>query len=138
MREFILSALLLLPAVSNADTKRLECDLTTEAGVQQKIIAIIDDSSTKAEVQIFALTAECAASNSCAVRLFQKTVLPSAIRLQEVNRVGSILTHTTDISVDRQTLQVTFLSLLQSSEKDVEQRSSGQCALSAVQGKNLL
>ncbi len=106
IRWLLTVAVASLAATATADTKHLECKIITDKGVDQIIYATIDDSSDKAEVESFALSAECAKDRSCGIDVYNKEVLPSVLRLTNATSVGSSATYTTVIDIDRTTLSV--------------------------------
>lgn len=132
-----LALLFVVPLLAQAETKRIECGQVTETGVSQIIIATIDDTSDKAEVQLYAHTAECAANNSCDVNIFKKETLPSIIRLSSVLSPGR-LSYTTIIDIDRTDLGVVTRSTLSGVGQDHGTTARGQCTVSVVGGKKML
>lgn len=139
MNRWILAvALASLPVAATADTKHLECKQTTDKGVEQMIYASIDDTSNKAEVQSFALSADCAKSRSCGTDVYTKDVLPSVIRLTSVLRDGGSATYTTVIDVDRTTLSVVTRTTFESSVGGSETIARGRCTLRVDKSEKVL
>lgn len=137
-RWIFVAAIASLPAVSIASTKHLECKQTTDKGVEQMIYATIDDTSDKAEVESFALSADCAKNRSCGTDVYVKDVLPSVIRLTNVMRAGGSATYTSVIDIDRSTLSVVTRTKLESSVGGSETAANGQCTVSVDNSKKVL
>ena len=132
------AAVSLLPASAYADTKNLECKLTTDKGVEQMIYAKIDDTSDKAEVELFAVSAACATNRSCGTRVYVKDVLPSVIRLTSATHAGGSVALTTVVDIDRTTLAVDTRSKLETSAGRSETTARGQCSVTVDSSKKLL
>lgn len=73
-RVFLTAALLVAPAAATSSTKHIDCTQITDKGVLQVIRATVDDRSDKAEVQMFATSAECAKNDSCGTDVYKKDV----------------------------------------------------------------
>jgi hypothetical protein len=129
-------AIALLPLAASASTKSIECTQTTDKGVTQMIFAMIDDTSDKAEVQSFALSAECAKDRSCDINVYSKDVLPSVIRL--TNIISASMTYTSTIDIDRTTLSVITRTKLTSSVGNSETVAHGQCSFKVNTTKKAL
>lgn len=137
-RSVLFSALLLLPAAAGASTKYLECRQATDKGVEQLIYATIEDTSDKAEVELFALSADCAKDRSCGTDVYAKDVLPSVIRLTHVMRAGGSTTYTSTIDIGRTTLSVVTRTKLSTSIGGSETIAHGQCTLRVDNSKKVL
>ena len=130
MIRVTLGVLLALVSVQSlAATKRLECKQTTDKGVDQVVFAVIDDSSLKAEVESFALSADCAKDRSCGTNIYNKDVLPTIIRLTNVMTVGSLASYTTTMDIDRTTLSIVTRTRLTSTAGNTESVARGQCTV---------
>lgn len=133
MSYFIFGIAIGLTLFSNptiASTKQLECKQTTNTGVDQIIYIKIDDDSDKAEVELFALSAECAKNRSCGIDVYNKDVLPSVIRLTQILSLpdthgGTFYKHM--IEIDRSTLSVIYRSSFESFVGNTETIAHGQC-----------
>ena len=136
VRKALLFALA-IPFLAQAETKRIECGQVTDTGVSQIIVATIDDASDKAEVQLYAHTAECAANNSCDTNIFKKDTLPTVIRLSSSLSPGR-LSYTTIIDIDRTDLSVVTRSTLSGVGQPHETTARGHCTVSVVPGKKVL
>lgn len=139
MNRWILPAVitLLLPGVAAGGTKHLECKQTTDKGVEQMIYATIDDSSDKAEVELFALSVLCAKNRSCGTDIYAKVVLPSVIRLTKLTAGGSS-TYTKVIDIDRTTLSVVTRTELKTSNEVSGNTAYGKCSVSVDRSEKLL
>lgn len=135
--KFLIPALFVVPVVADASTKRLDCTQTTDKGVLQVMRATIDDNSDKAEVQMFATSAKCAANESCGTDVYKKEVLPSVIRLSAVLSPGS-LSYTTIIDIDRTNLVVVTHTSLSGSGISSETTANGQCTVKVDNVKKAL
>lgn len=139
MNRWILIALIAsFPVSALAGTKYLKCKQTTDKGVEQMIYVTIDDSSDKAEVESFALSADCANSRSCGTGVYTKDVLPSVIRLTDVMRAGSSATYRTTIDIDRTTLVVVTRTKLETSIGGSETTAHGQCSVTVDNSEKVL
>ncbi|WP_146096744.1 hypothetical protein [Xanthomonas arboricola] len=125
----LFAAFLLLPLPSGAVTKNLECKQITDKGVEQMVFATLDDSAYKAEVDSFALSADCAKERSCGVKIYDKEVLPSVIRLTNILRVGGEASYTTVTDIDCSTLSVTTRTKFISSVGRNETKAIGSCTV---------
>ena len=134
---FLTAALLVAPAVATSSTKHIDCTQITDKGVLQVIRATVDDSSDKAEVQIFSTSAECAKNDSCGTDVYKKDVLPSVIRLSTVLSPGA-LSYTTIIDIDRTSLAVVTRTSLSGSGIKSETTANGQCAVKVDNAKKVL
>jgi|SRR5882672_10689588 len=137
-RWILVATIASMPATAVASTKHLECRQTTDKGVEQMIYATIDDTSDKAEVESFALNADCAKNRSCGTKVYIKDVLPSVIRLTNVLRVGGSAAYTTVIEIDRTNLSVVTRTKLETSVGDTETTAHGQCSVRVDNSKKVL
>ena len=128
-RQILTAVIALLPVSAIASTKHLECSQTTDKGVEQRIFATLDDSSDKAEVESFALSAECAKDRSCNQVIYTKDVLPSVIRLTNVMQAGGAASYTSIIDIDRTTLSVVTRTKLLTSVGNSETVARGKCTV---------
>lgn len=133
----LIPALALLPLAANASTKHIECNQTTDDGVAQVIFAVIDDTSDKAEVQSFALSAACAKDKSCGTNIYNKDTLPSVIRLTNIIRPGGV-TYTTTIDIDRTSLAVVTRTKLTTAVGTSDSIARGQCTVTVDDTKKVL
>lgn len=102
------------------------------------IYATIDDASDKAEVESFALNADCAKNRSCGTNVYSKNVLPSVIRLTNIVRAGGSATYTTVIDIDRTTLSVVTRTKIDTSVGGTETTAHGQCTVKVDNSKKVL
>lgn len=135
--RIIFTLLLALPAIGQAETKRIECGQVTDKTVSQSLFVTIDGTSDKAEVQLYAHSSACAATNSCLVLVYQKEVLPTVIRLYRSSSVGN-LSYTTTIDINRSSLGVTTRTVVSGDGETTETVAHGQCAASVIRTKNLI
>lgn len=138
IHKILLVMVALLPITAGAATKRLECKQTTDKGIEEMIFATIDDTSAKAEVESFALSAECAKDRSCGTNVYDKDVLPTMIRLTNTLKAGGLASYTTVIDVDRTTLSVVTRTTLSTSVGSSESLASGQCTVKVDDSKKVL
>ncbi len=131
----IFTLLLALPAIGQAETKRIECGQVTESSVSQSLFVTIDDTSDKAEVLLYSHREACAAENTCRPQVYRKEILPTFIRLSNTLSQGS-LSYTTTIDINRSNLHVTTHTILQGDGDSRETIAKGQCAASVIQTKN--
>lgn len=106
-------------------------------GVTQSVRAVIDDASDKAEVQKYAITAECASKNTCATYVFRKDTLPTAIRLSSATIVGGV-SYVETMDIDRTSLMITSRSVLKAPNGESETIFSGSCKLTVDDSKKIL
>ena len=125
------------PICTQAATKSLECPQTNDKGVVQVIKAVIADESDKAEVNLHATTAECAATDSCPTSVYRKETLPTVIRLTSTTYQGSI-SYQTIIDIDRTNLNVVTRTSLKMQGTSHETTFSGSCTLKVDNTKKLL
>jgi hypothetical protein len=122
---------------THASTKYIECSQTNEGGSVLIINATIDDASDKAEVQIYATTADCAKKQACGIDLYQKEVLPTVIRLTSVTFAGPISFKRT-IDIDRTNLHFVTREVFKSPDYHDEKTREGTCKVKVDESKKLL
>jgi hypothetical protein len=84
---------------AHANTKYVECRQSDGKNDVQLIFATIDDNSDKAEVKLYATTADCAKNGTCGTDVYAKETLPTILRLTYVVSGGSLtLQHVIDIN----------------------------------------
>lgn len=130
-------ALALLPFAAAASTKDITCTQTTDKGVAQMIYVKVDGTLDNAEVESFAVTADCAKDRSCGTNVYKKDVLPSVIRLTNVTRVGA-LSYATTIDINRSTLAVVTHTVLSTSVGTSKTVAHGKCTVKSVATHNVL
>lgn len=122
-----------------AATKKLECKLEDEKGGTQILKAALDDDSEKAEVQIYDVTAQCAASQSCPTRVYKKTTLPSVVRLSSILDTA-VISYVETIDIDRSNLTISSVSTMttKASGRQSETKRTGSCTLKIDDSKKLI
>ena len=129
------SCFLAFPAV--ASTKLIECRQSSDSGVVQIVRATIDDTSEKAEVQVFATTAECAKNDACPTAIYRKELLPSVLRLTTMTSTTG-LSYEKTIDIDRKTLNVSTRSSLKTTAGDTDMTLTGTCTITIDNSKKQL
>ena len=126
-----------LPAL--AATKHLECLQRNNEGSAQLVRATIDDDSENAEVQRHPLDADCNSSDACATEIYEKTVLPSVIRLSNFKGAPG-MTYSVVIDIDRTNLKIITRSSLSSTvTSSFSSEYHGSCELKKMEkSKKLL
>lgn len=136
LQAFLVS-IIMMPGISTAETKQLHCTQQNADGLQQVVNITLDDGSDKAEVLLYGQSAECAKDMSCTADLYQKEVLPNAIRLKQAKVIGSLV-HGIVIDVDRTNLDIATKTTLDSPVGKVDDYFSGSCSMAVVKSKKLL
>jgi hypothetical protein len=128
---------MLLSGLTLADTKQLSCTQQNDDGIIQVVKITLDDAAEKAEVLLYGQSAECAKTMTCETKLYQKEVLPNAIRLKQADVVGSLV-YGTVIDVDRTSLDIATKTSLDSPVGKVDDYFSGSCSMTVQDTKKLL
>lgn len=119
-------------------TKYIECTQSDDKAVVQTIKATVDDESDKAEVQLYATTAPCAKTESCATQIYKKETLPTILRLTSVTILPG-LSHITVIDINRKNLGVVTQSSLKTKVGNSKTTHVGDCEVKTVDNsKNVL
>jgi hypothetical protein len=124
-------AIMVSAGSANASTKFLECKQSDSSGVVQLIFAAVDDDSDKAEVKLYAVTAECAKDDSCGTDVYDKVILPSVLRLTFSSVVDKVV-YEKVIYIDRAKLSVVTRSSLRTPVGNSDKTFFGQCELKKV------
>lgn len=129
-------AILSFPAV--ASTKLLDCLQTSTKNITQAVRVVMDDNSNKAEVTLYAVTADCAKNNSCPTYIYRKEVLPSVIRLSTGTESPDSMTLIRLLEIDRQSLAISSRFFVGSTSKPPTMILSGTCKLTTLEEKRKL
>jgi len=122
---------------ANASTKFLECTQANKAGLVQLIFAALDDDSEKAEVKLFAITAECAKDDSCGTDIYDKVRLPTVLRLTFSSIVDKVA-YQAVIDIDRTNLNVITRTSLKTPIGNSETEFVGKCEVKRVEDSKKL
>lgn len=117
-----------------AATKSLECRLNIpERSALQTMLVTLDDDSDKAEVVIKNDDTDCSKPNiMCAAEIYQKSVLPSVIRLTKSSYLSTLdISSSHTIDIDRTTLAVTS-HLVMTGARNMDTTLSGSCLIQKV------
>jgi hypothetical protein len=123
---------------AHAASKYIQCRQSNEKDAVQVIVATIDDDSDKAEVKLYALTADCAKNDSCDTSVYNKQTLPTILRLTlTIATPDATLQRVIDIN--RTDLSVVSRSSLMISTGNSDTTFTGKCSVTKVdQSKKLL
>lgn len=131
---FVLVSVLSFSA--NAATKHIDCTQTDGQGKTLYLHATISDSSDEAEVQAYMAGAQCAKDGTCETGVYKKEVLPTVMRLTQI-QVGDIaLSYIIDIN--RANLSVVTRQTLRLFDKVRHETFTGTCTVKVDETKNIL
>lgn len=126
----------LLPLSANAATKTIDCTQTDAQGKVLYLHATISDSSDQAEVQAYMAGAQCAKDQTCETGVYKKEVLPTVMRLTQIQSGEIALSYIIDIN--RANLSVVTRQTLQLFDKIRHEEFAGTCTVKVDETKNVL
>jgi hypothetical protein len=131
---FVLACL--LPLSANAATKDIDCTQTDSQGKVLYVHATISDSSDEAEVQTYMAGAPCAQDKSCSTGVYKKEVLPTVMRLTQL-QVGDIASSYI-IDINRSNLSDVTRSTIRLFDKVTDDTFTGTCTVKVDESKSIL
>lgn len=137
MKMVVASVLLCMVSFSvSAATKHIDCTQTDTQGKGLYLHATISDSSEEAEVQAFMAGAQCAKDKTCETGVYKKEVLPTVMRLTQI-QVGDIAVSYI-IDINRANLGAVTRQTVRLFDKVVHETFTGTCTVKVDETENIL